>query len=236
MNQFIYKAPYEENGKTVLEVNILPSTYCTFNCIYCPIDRREERHQTDEIQNFGDVSEALKDLLRRMDESGADEVFLNAHGESLLHDGLGRIIDAVHEKGASVRLLSNGYLLDDPRYRDLADRCESVIGELKNATEEGFQKTQRPLPGYTLDSYISHLKNFRRQYRGHFIFEVSIIKGYTDSEKALSFLESVVCDLHPDELSVVPIDAPFRKVLGVEEDKLRRFEARLRKACGMPEI
>ena len=35
MDEFIYKAPYEEEGKRILEVNILPETYCSFNCIYC---------------------------------------------------------------------------------------------------------------------------------------------------------------------------------------------------------
>ena len=54
MDEFIYKAPYEEEGKRILEVNILPETYCSFNCIYCPIDRKEDRHQTDEIQDLGD--------------------------------------------------------------------------------------------------------------------------------------------------------------------------------------
>ena len=43
MDEFIYKAPYEEEGKRILEVNILPETYCSFNCIYCPIDRKEDR-------------------------------------------------------------------------------------------------------------------------------------------------------------------------------------------------
>ena len=27
MDEFIYKAPYEEEGKRILEVNILPETY-----------------------------------------------------------------------------------------------------------------------------------------------------------------------------------------------------------------
>lgn len=61
MDEFIYKAPYEEEGKRILEVNILPETYCSFNCIYCPIDRKEDRHQTDEIQDLGDVTKALDD-------------------------------------------------------------------------------------------------------------------------------------------------------------------------------
>lgn len=98
MDEFIYKAPYEEEGKRILEVNILPETYCSFNCIYCPIDRKEDRHQTDEIQDLGDVTKALDDLGRRMEEERIEEVFLNGHGESLLHQALPRIIDFIHQK------------------------------------------------------------------------------------------------------------------------------------------
>ena len=146
MDEFIYKAPYEEEGKRILEVNILPETYCSFNCIYCPIDRKEDRHQTDEIQDLGDVTKALDDLGRRMEEDRIEEVFLNGHGESLLHQALPRIIDFIHQKGAAVRLLSNGYLLHRPEYQAVANRCEAVIGELKNAADAGFQKVSGPYP------------------------------------------------------------------------------------------
>lgn len=71
MDEFIYKAPYEEEGKRILEVNILPETYCSFNCIYCPIDRKEDRHQTDEIQDLGDVTKALDDWGAAWRKSGS---------------------------------------------------------------------------------------------------------------------------------------------------------------------
>ena len=40
MDTFFYKEPYEENGKTVLEVNLFPDKYCNFNCIFCPVSRK----------------------------------------------------------------------------------------------------------------------------------------------------------------------------------------------------
>lgn len=232
MDEFIYKAPYEEECKRILEVNILPETYCSFNCIYCPIDRKEDRHQTDEIQDLGDVTKALDDLGRRMEEDRIEEVFLNGHGESLLHQALPRIIDFIHQKGAAVRLLSNGYLLHRPEYQAVANRCEAVIGELKNAADAGFQKSQRPLSGYTLEQYTANMKAFRAQYHGRFIFEVTIVKGYNDDEKSVAFLERVVKELHPDNLAVIPIDEPFQKVLGVGEDRLEAIRKRLEKARG----
>ncbi|MCH3950715.1 MAG: hypothetical protein LKE33_07265 [Acidaminococcus sp.] len=44
-----------------------------------------------------------------------------------------------------------------------------------------------------------------------------------DVTESVRFLKSVVRNLQPDELSVIPIDVPFRKVLGVDTDTLQRI-------------
>lgn len=46
MNQFSYKPVYIEEGKKVLEVNLLPGKYCTFNCIFCPVSRSLPHEKT----------------------------------------------------------------------------------------------------------------------------------------------------------------------------------------------
>jgi wyosine [tRNA(Phe)-imidazoG37] synthetase (radical SAM superfamily) len=157
-----------------------------------------------------------------MDKYKIGLVFINSHGESLFHESLPRIIDFIHKKRADVRLLSNGYPLGIPLYRELANRCEEVIGELKNTTEANFQKTQRPLKGYTLAQYIKNLQTFRQQYKGKFIFEVTLVKGYNDDPESIQFLKQVVHSLNPDELTISEIDAPFRKVLGVSRETLQK--------------
>ena len=65
MELFTYKDIYDEAGKRILEVNILPEKYCTFDCVFCPIGRSP--HKVDTIQDFGDVQTALSDLAYRMD-------------------------------------------------------------------------------------------------------------------------------------------------------------------------
>ena len=46
MNNFSYKEVYIEDGKRVLEVNILPEKYCNFDCIFCPIGRSKNKIDT----------------------------------------------------------------------------------------------------------------------------------------------------------------------------------------------
>ena len=43
MSNFNYKDVYIEDGKRVLEVNILPEKYCNFDCIFCPIGRSKNK-------------------------------------------------------------------------------------------------------------------------------------------------------------------------------------------------
>ncbi|SCH00084.1 Uncharacterised protein [uncultured Clostridium sp.] len=44
MNSFTYKDVYIEDGKRILEINILSEKYCNFDWIFCPIGRSKNRH------------------------------------------------------------------------------------------------------------------------------------------------------------------------------------------------
>lgn len=183
MNGFSYKEVYIEEGRRVLEVNVLPEKYCNFDCIFCPIGR--SNNKVDKQTAFEGHEAALEELGNRIDESGADLVFINSKGEAFVNEKLEEIIRFIQSKGASVRLLTNGYLLGRDEYRRIANICEEVLGEIKVITEDDFKKVQRPVDGYTIAEYVSNMVSFNRQYDGKFIFEVTIIKGYNDDEESV---------------------------------------------------
>lgn len=229
MSEFYYKDIYLREGKRVLSVDILPEKYCNFDCIFCPLGR--SKHKTDAPQAFGDISAALAELGRRIDETDPDLVFLNSKGEALLHDGLGEIIRFIGARGRRIKLQSNGYLLAYPRYMALANQCDEVIGELKVGTEEGFQKVQRPVEGYTLAEYIANMEAFRKQYKGRFIFEITILQGYNDSDEAVETLREVVRRLAPDKLKVSRMEEEkFQQRLGISAGRLQEITAALQSA------
>jgi wyosine [tRNA(Phe)-imidazoG37] synthetase (radical SAM superfamily) len=60
MNVFSYKDIYIEDGKRVLEVNILPEKYCNFDCIFCPIGR--SYNKVDTQQSFDEIDDSLNEL------------------------------------------------------------------------------------------------------------------------------------------------------------------------------
>lgn len=226
MSAFDYKDIYVKEGKRILEVNLLPEKYCNFDCIICPIGR--SKNQVDTQRTFDTDSDIYKELEQVMLDSKPDLFYINSKGEAFINDKLMSIIEFVKSKGIPVRLLSNGYLLGKEQYMKIANECNEVIGELKVLTESDFQKVQRPIIGYTLDEYINNMIAFRQQYKGIFIFEVTIMKGYNDDNASIEKLKKIIQQLCPDQLQVVRLyEEVFQKKLGITEERRKEIESQL---------
>ncbi len=218
MGSFTYKDIYVEAGKRVLEVNILPEKYCNFDCIFCPIGRSENKGDTQ--TSFDGAEDSLIELEQMIDSTQADLVFINSKGEAFVNDRIGDVVDRIKAKGLPVRLLTNGYVLGMDAYKRIANKCDEIIGEIKVAAEEDFQKIQRPIAGYTLAEHISNMASFNQQYDGVFILEVTILKGYNDSEAAVAFTKSVIGRIAPDRILLERMnDERFKGKLGISDEQ-----------------
>jgi wyosine [tRNA(Phe)-imidazoG37] synthetase (radical SAM superfamily) len=219
MGGFSYKDIYIEDGKRVLEVNILPEKHCNFDCIFCPIGR--SYNKVDTQQSFDEMDDSLRELESMIGNGMVELVFINSKGEALVNNKIGDVIDLIKAKGLPVRLLSNGYLLGRDEYIEIANRCEEVIGEIKAISEEDFQKIQRPIEGYTLEEYVSNMILFNKQYEGKFILEVTIIKGYNDTEESVNKIKNIINELSPDKILIERMnDEKFKKKLGISDERL----------------
>ncbi|MBW9155931.1 radical SAM protein [Clostridium tagluense] len=220
MSIFNYKDVYLEDGLRVLEVNILPEKYCNFDCIFCPIGR--SNNKIDTPQSFDEMENSLRELESILENSNVDLVFINSKGEALVNDKIVNVINLIKGKGLYVRLLSNGYLLGKDEYIKIANMCDEVIGELKVISEEHFQKIQRPINGYTMKAHISNMVSFNKQYKGKFIFEITIIKGYNDDEESILKTKDIIKEISPDKIIIARMDdEKFKKKLGITDE---RFE------------
>ena len=226
MSFFTYKDVYFEEGVKVLEVNLLPEKYCNFDCIFCPIGRSQNK--IDEKVLFEDQEQDIKELLERIDKNEIELVFINSKGEAFVNEKLSEIVDLIKSKNVKVRLLSNGYVLGKDEYRKIANKCDEVIGELKVLEEEDFQKMQRPITGYTIEEYISNMIEFNKQYKGKFIFEITIIKGYNDDQESIAKLKAIIKQLQPEEIQVVRLEEEhFQKKLGISDERFEQIKREL---------
>lgn len=219
MSGFSYKEIYIGDGKRVLEVNILPEKHCNFDCIFCPIGR--SYNKVDTPQSFDEMDNSINELETMIENNKVDLVFINSKGEAFVNSKISDIIDLIKSKGIPVRLLSNGYLLGRDEYIPIANKCNEVIGEIKAISEEDFQKIQRPIEGYTLKEYISNMILFNKQYEGKFILEVTIIKGYNDTDESINKIKNIISELSPDKIIVERMnDERFKKKLGISDERL----------------
>ncbi|MCC0696425.1 MULTISPECIES: radical SAM protein [unclassified Clostridioides] len=226
MSGFSYKDIYIEDGKRVLEVNILPEKYCNFDCIFCPIGR--SYNKVDTLQSFDKMDDSLRELESIIEKHKAELVFINSKGESLLNDKICDVIELVKRKRVPVRLLSNGYLLGKDEYIEIANMCDEVIGEIKTISEKDFQKIQRPIIGYTLEEYISNMILFNKQYKGKFILEVTIIKEYNDNEESINKIKSIIYELSPDKVIVERMnDEKFKQKFDIFSEKFDKISKTL---------
>lgn len=222
MSNFSYKDIYVEDGRRVLEVNILPEKHCNFDCIFCPIGRSQNKVDTQ--KSFDKIDSSLIELKNMMKNTKAELVFINSKGEALVNDKIIDIINVIKNNGLPVKLLSNGYILNRPEYIEIANMCEEVIGEIKVSSNEDFQKIQRPIDGYTFEEHILNMKSFREQYKGKFILEVTILKGYNDDDESILKLKKIIKEISPDKLIVARIeDEIFMKKLGITNERYQQI-------------
>ena len=222
MSGFTYKDIYLEDGRRVLEINILPEKYCNFDCIFCPIGR--SKNKIDEQKSFENYESSLAELGEMIDNNNAELVFINSKGEAFVNDKIVEIIDFIKNKGSPVRLLTNGYLLGRDEYIEIANKCDEVLGEIKIIDENDFIKVQRPIDGYTLEKYISNMVLFNKQYNGKFIFEITIIKGYNDDDESVQKLKKIVKEISPDKVIIARMeDEIFKKKLGITDERFNEI-------------
>lgn len=219
MNNFTYKEMYIEDGKRILEVNILAEKHCNFDCIFCTLGRTTNK--MDNQKAFDNFEEEMKILEKNIDETKAELLFINSKGEAFINDNLEEIINFAHRKGLEVRLFSNGYLLGENKYIKIANKCEEVVGEIKIVNEEKFQKAQRPINGYTVEKYVENMISFSKQFIGNFIFEVTIIKNYSDDKESINYIKEIIEKINPYKTKVLTMEEEiFKKKLAVNEENL----------------
>lgn len=207
-----------ENNK-IMEINILPSKYCNFRCVFCPIG--QDGTQSEDAFHFEETKDFLSFLAGQLDNEKPDTLFINSMGESFANEQLEEVISLAKKKNVEVSLYGNGYLLGNPEYARLASLCDEVTGEIKAINEDSFQKLQRPLKGSTLGKYWSNMVRFREGYDGKFKIALSIIRDVNDDPESIEYIKKLLYKLNPDKVLLETFtDEKFGKAFGVSVDKM----------------
>ncbi len=69
---------------------------------------------------------------------------------------------------------------------------------------------------------------FNKQYKGKFILEVTIIKGYNDTDESINKIKDVINKLSPDKIIIGRMeDERFKKKLGITDERFEEISKAL---------
>ncbi|HHI88093.1 MAG TPA: radical SAM protein [Candidatus Cloacimonetes bacterium] len=192
-----------------LGIDPIPYKTCTFDCIYCECgattDLTKERSEyisTDEIIHELDTFlESKPDL---------DYVTFSGSGEPTLNKGIGKIITHIKDgyPEYKIAVLTNSSLFSNKAVRKELLRADLVMPSLDAASEDLFQKINRPAPGITIENIINGLIEFRKEYSGTIWLEIFIVPGINDTKEEINKLHNVLKKINADEIQLNSLDRP----------------------------
>jgi len=192
-----------------LGVDLVPKKVCSLDCVYCEVGKttkltldRKQYIKEDKIK------EELKDYFENNPEP--DYITFSGSGEPTLNSCIKNIIDFIKQNKPNIpiALLTNGTMLFDKDVRDAVKNVDVVLPSLDAATENAFQKINRPAKNLLISKYIDGLINFRNEFKGKIWLEVFILPDYNDSKEELLELKKAIQKIKPDSIQLNTLDRP----------------------------
>ncbi len=213
-----------------LGIDILPFKTCTLDCIYCQLGAT--RRTTILRRRYFDEEKILVQIEKIVSApheidyitfSGSGEPTLNVALESLI-----RKIKTVTD--IPVAVLTNGTLLTRPQVRNALLAADLVVPSLDAATQEVFEKINRPHLKLKVTDIIASLKQFRREFSGRIWIEVMLVAGINDSPEHIRRLKAVIASLNPEKVQLNTVVRPPAENLARPLD--RKTLERIRRIMG----
>jgi wyosine [tRNA(Phe)-imidazoG37] synthetase (radical SAM superfamily) len=207
-NSYIYgPVPSRRLGYS-LGVDILPRKTCTLSCIYCQLG--PSRKKSPRRKNFYPQEDILREIRAAVEsEQQIDHITFSGSGEPTLNKALGSLIREIKKiTKIPVAVLTNSTLLSIKSVREALKAADLVVPSLDAATQDIFEKINRPLSALKLNKVIRGLKLFRKDYSGKIWLEIMLVKGINDSPSQVEKFKSIIAEIKPDKVQLNTVVRP----------------------------
>jgi len=212
MDKFVFgPVPSRRLGYS-LGVDIIPRKYCNFNCIYCQIGKTTGKNTARRA--FFQPKEVAKQVVDAIYAAEkVDFVTFSGSGEPTLNKNLGSIIQEIKKNTAApVAVITNSSLFNLKEVRNDLIHADVVLPSLDAASDEMFQRINRPLTSIDIKGVIEGIRRFRKEYSGLIWLEIMCIKGLNDTEDELRKLFYIVNGLDVDKIHLNTVTRPPSEV------------------------
>jgi len=191
-----------------LGVDLLPFKTCTLNCVYCQLGHT--RKKTVRCDKFFSETKILKEIKEYLKTGvGVDFITFSGSGEPTLSRSIGRLIRKIKTMTTlPVAVLTNSTLLSRPGVRRELLGADVVVPSLDGATQEVFERINRPHRYLRAEKIIEGLVEFRKEFRGQIWLEVMLVKGVNDSPAHLKKIKEAVKKIRPDKIHLNTVVRP----------------------------
>ncbi|HOK58025.1 radical SAM protein [Methanothrix sp.] len=201
-------------------VDLLPLKTCSMDCCYCEIGAttcltmRRDRYVPEGavIREISGVSDIDFDYLT-----------FAGSGEPTLHSGLGEIIRAARKHiDRPIAVITNSSLLIDKHVREEVARADLVLPSLDAATQETFERINRPAAGLKIEDIIEGLRAFRSEFGGEIWLEVMLVRSINEVDAPM--IARAAEEIEPDRIQLnTVVRPPAEPVLPLGRDEMLRM-------------
>jgi wyosine [tRNA(Phe)-imidazoG37] synthetase (radical SAM superfamily) len=220
-----------------LGISLTPYKICSFDCVYCQLGRTTSKtSQRDEYVKEEEIVTELKSWLQNnpQDAQSLNCITFSGSGEPTLHIKIGQLISQIKAlQPVPVVVITNASLFSSAQVRNELMAADLVIPSLDAASDEIFQKIDRPSQDIKAEDIISGLADFRKDFRGKIWLEVMLVKGINDSLEHARKLKDAIERISPDKIQ---LNSPVRataedNILPVDKAKLEKIREILGDKC-----
>jgi len=183
---------------------ICETSVCSFNCVYCQLGNIQ-RHVYE--RRLWVTTEKVMQNLEKSDWEKSDIITFSGSGEPTLALNIGDAVRAMRERtGKPTLILTNGTTLREAEVRkDIAD-SDKVFVKIDAASEEMFQRVNRPVDGFSLSNILEWTKLFKKEYSGYLGIQSMFLPA---NVKEVEALVELLQDVEPDEVQLNTPKRPY---------------------------
>lgn len=192
-----------------LGIDLVPKKVCSLNCVYCEVGKTTKL--TTDRMEYVKFDQVIAELEQFMSTNPKiDFITFSGSGEPTLNSRIGEVMNFVKQNYPDIKtaILTNGTLLSDKELRTEILQADVILPSLDAASQEIFEKIDRPNSNLKIENYIQGLIELKKEYQGKIWLEVFILKNYNDSKEELDLLKKAILKINPDSVQLNTLDRP----------------------------
>ncbi len=192
-----------------LGIDLIPKKVCSLNCVYCEVGKTTKL--TLDRMEYVKYDKVIVELKQFMSSNPKiDYITFSGSGEPTLNSRIGDVMNFIKQNYPEIKtaVLTNGTLLFDKKLRTELLQADVILPSLDAASQEIFEKINRPSSNLKIENYIQGLIDLRKEYKGKIWLEIFLLKNYNDSKEELELLKKAILKINPDSIQLNTLDRP----------------------------